>query len=305
MMDETRELGVLEPSAPAAAVWSPAEVADLAAAVAALERSSFATRVGGLVGRQIGVVGDMIPVEMSKLANAAALKALSYAMRAALATMSNRSRAVSPKWHMAAVAASGAVGGAFGLATLPIELPVSTALMLRAIAAIAQHEGEDLSDPAAAVACIEVFALGAGHDIAPVGQSSYFASRMLIAKSVTEAARYLVQRGLMEESAPVLLRLMGQVASRFGLVVTQKIFAQSVPVIGAAAGAAINAVFMDHYQALARGHFVVRRLERQHGKEAVRTAYERIQALGVGSGAPAAKGAEADADKASLARSVV
>ena len=41
--------------------------------------------------------------------------------------------------------ASGAAGGAFGLATLPLELPVSTVIMLRSIADIAISEGEDLS----------------------------------------------------------------------------------------------------------------------------------------------------------------
>ena len=42
--------------------------------------------------------------------------------------------------------ASGAAGGAFGLATLPVELPVSTIIMLRSIAAIARNEGEEPSD---------------------------------------------------------------------------------------------------------------------------------------------------------------
>ena len=40
-------------------------------------------------------------------------------------------------------AASGAAGGAFGLASLPVELPVSTTIMLRSIADIARAEGED------------------------------------------------------------------------------------------------------------------------------------------------------------------
>ena len=35
------------------------------------------------------------------------------------------------------------------MATLPVELPVSTTIMLRSIAAIARNEGEDPSDPEA------------------------------------------------------------------------------------------------------------------------------------------------------------
>jgi len=42
-------------------------------------------------------------------------------------------------------------------------------------------------------------------------------------------------------------------------------------------GAAINAAFVDHFQTLARGHFVVRRLERTYGKGTVRRAYDQIR----------------------------
>ena len=44
----------------------------------------------------------------------------------------------------------------------------------------------------------------------------------------------------------------------------------------AAGGALINAIFVQHFQDMARGHFTVRRLERIYGTEAVRRAYERI-----------------------------
>ena len=34
---------------------------------------------------------------------------------------------------------------------------------------------------------------------------------------------------------------------------------------------------MDHFQDMARGHFVVRRLERKYGQEEVRRLYEEIK----------------------------
>ena len=34
--------------------------------------------------------------------------------------------------------------------------------------------------------------------------------------------------------------------------------------------------FMNHFQDMARGHFIVRRLEHRHGTEVVRAAYQRI-----------------------------
>jgi hypothetical protein len=35
---------------------------------------------------------------------------------------------------------------------------------------------------------------------------------------------------------------------------------------------------MDHFQNMARGHFIVRRLERAHGREPVRDAYRQLAA---------------------------
>jgi hypothetical protein len=60
------------------------------------------------------------------------------------------------------------------------------------------------------------------------------------------------------------------------MVVSQKIAAQAIPVVGALGGAAVNLAFAQHFQTLARGHFIVRRLERTYGQAAVRAAYERI-----------------------------
>jgi dihydroxyacid dehydratase/phosphogluconate dehydratase len=90
---------------------------------------------------------------------------------------------------------------------------------------------------------------------------------------VSEAASHVARKGLAEKSAPAIVRLVSQVASRFSIVVSEKAAAQAVPVVGAFGGAAINAVFIDHFQDMARGHFIVRRLERRHGTETVRRMY--------------------------------
>ena len=178
--------------------------------------------------------------------------------------------------HKALATASGAAGGAFGLAMLPIELPVSTMIMLRSIADIARSEGEDLSDPEAALSCVQVFALGGRSGSDDASESGYFAVRGLLAKSVTEAARFVAQRGLVKEGAPIMVRFLTEVASRFGVVVSQKVAAQAFPIIGALGGAAVNYAFLEHFQDVARGHFTVRRLERRYGKELVRREYARL-----------------------------
>lgn len=172
--------------------------------------------------------------------------------------------------------ASGAVGGAFGFAALPVELPVSTVIMLRSIADIARQQGEDLHQPDAALACLQVFALGGRSEEDDAAKSSYFAVRGILAQSLAEAARFVAERGIVEESAPLLVRLTALIASRFGIVVSQKVAAQAIPVIGALGGAAINYAFVSHFQDVAQGHFSVRRLERAYGKEIVQGEYQRI-----------------------------
>ncbi len=179
-------------------------------------------------------------------------------------------------WHKLAVVATGAGGGAFGLPALAIELPVSTTIILRSIADIARSEGEDLSCPDAKLQCLQVLALGGKSKSDDGTESGYFVTRTALAKAVSEAASYITNKGLSQHGAPALVRLISQVASRFSLVVSEKAAAQAVPVVGAFGGAAINALFIDHFQDMGRGHFIVRRLERLHGQEKVRQLYDAL-----------------------------
>ena len=64
-----------------------------------------------------------------------------------------------------------------------------------------------------------------------------------------------------------------KVAARFGVTVSEKAAAQALPIVGAAGGALVNTLFIDHFQGVARGHFIVRRLERTHGAETVRALW--------------------------------
>ena len=251
--------------------------AALEKAFRALEHSNLATRLARAVGKQLGSLSRLLPPGVSGLVNRAAENAIHTAMNVALRTLSDGAPKRDTRFlHKAAAAASGAVGGVFGMSSLPLELPVSTVIILRSIAEIARREGEDLSDPDATLACLEVFALGAHDQDDGFIDSGYYATRGLLAKTVSEASRYVIAEGVGGEAAPVLVRLVGQIGSRFGLVVSEKLAAQAVPIVGAAGGAAVNYAFAEHFQSLASGHFTVRRLERTYGKEAVRAEYARL-----------------------------
>ncbi len=88
---------------------------------------------------------EVLPAAASNAIATATSKSLEVALKVALRTMQRTPRAGSQLLHKALATASGAGGGAFGLATLPIELPISTIIMLRSIADIARSEGEDLA----------------------------------------------------------------------------------------------------------------------------------------------------------------
>lgn len=99
--------------------------------------------------------------------------------------------------------------------------------------------------------------------------------RASLARLVAEAAEFLAGRGAVQEGAPLLIRLMTAVTSRFGVVVSEKALAEMIPLIGALGGALINLLFISHFQVMATGHFIIRRLERKYGSEAVKMEYQR------------------------------
>ena len=71
-------------------------------------------------------------------------------------------------------------------------------------------------------------------------------------KQISDAAKYVAQYGLADRAAPPLVQLLNVVGKRFGLVVSEKLAAQAIPVIGAVGGALINTYFIGHFQDLAR-----------------------------------------------------
>jgi EcsC family protein len=246
-------------------------------AVRLLEHPSLAARLTNMVGKPVELLGRALPAGASQAIATATTKSLEAVVKVAQLTIRIGHQESSQLLHRALAVASGAAGGALGIVSLPIELPVSTIIILRSILDIARSEGENLADPETTLSCVEVFGLGGRTEKDDAAKSDYFVIRGILAKSVTEAARFIAERGVIEEGSPILVRLITQVASRFGAVVSQKAAAQAIPVIGALGGAAVNYAFIDHFQSVARGHFTVRRLERKYGKEIIFAAYEEAR----------------------------
>lgn len=256
---------------------STAEISDLRAAKNLIENPGLAAKVSNFVGTPIEQGLKKLPEAWSTAVNDVARKSIEKALDIALLTMDRDERSsASNWWHKLAVVATGAGGGAFGLPALAIELPLSTTIMLRSIADIARSEGEDVHSPDTRLQCVQVLALGGPSRRDDGTESGYFAARAALAKSISEAAAHVAKKGLSQKGAPAIVQLIAQVASRFSIVVSEKAAAQAVPVVGAFGGAVINTLFIDHFQDMGRGHFIMRRLERLHGQDEIRRLYDEL-----------------------------
>lgn len=265
-----------------------AELHDLRRAVALLEAPSLTMKMANLIGSPVEGLVKRLPRPVASRIHGAVQAALQKAADAALMSLENApGKPASTRLHKLAAAGSGAVGGAFGFAALFVELPVSTTMMMRSVADVARSEGFDLRELETKQACLEVFAFGgrtAQDDATDVG---YYAVRGFTADAIRHLSKELAAAAASNSSvlmpgvtsrqaAQWMAGLIEKIAARFGVVVSEKFAAQAVPVLGAISGAALNALFVDYYQDIARGHFIVKRLEKRHGIAAVEAAYRRI-----------------------------
>jgi hypothetical protein len=160
--------------------------------------------------------------------------------------------------HRLLTAASGAASGFIGLPGVLFDIPFTTATILRSIAEIARDSGEDIESEDAKRACLEVLAFG--------GPSA--------ADDETEIGYWATRIGMNHLSLNLLMK---GAAGRFGLVLSEKLLAQAVPIAGAATGSALNYAFTNYYQDMAQVHFCLRALDRRTGQPAaVRACFAKM-----------------------------
>lgn len=257
--------------------WNERDLNDLNLAISLLENPGLIAKISDVIGTPIEVVLKSLPKgageKITRVTHDSLMAAVNLAVRTMDPGAPGRPRS---RRHTAVAGLAGGVGGAFGFLALPVELPITTTIIMRSIADIARSEGEDLRRPESRLACLEVFAMGGPSDADDNTESGYFAVRTALAQAVSEAAKYVARRAVVEDGAPVIVRLLAQIAARFNTVVGEKIMAQGVPIVGALGGATVNVLFIEHFQDMARGHFIIRRLERTYGEDEVRQAYGEI-----------------------------
>lgn len=241
-----------------------------------LENPSFTSNLTKTIGRTVETALGILPNQLSSSLTDITRTALEKSLNGALFTLKPVKQGKPfNKTHQLLTGISGGVGGAFGIAALTIELPISTTLMLRSIAEIARCCGEDINSAETKMACLEVFALS---DTAKKHgtETGYYAVRSLLAKSLSDAATQITTQGLGQRGSPALVKVINKIATRFSIPVSEKIAAQSIPAIGAIGGASINLMFMRYFQEIASAHFTIRQLERKHNPALVKKIYEKI-----------------------------
>ncbi|RMF19343.1 MAG: hypothetical protein D6761_00640 [Candidatus Dadabacteria bacterium] len=127
---------------------------------------------------------------------------------------------------------------------------------------------------------MSIFAWGGPAPDDDATETSWIATRQLLAGSIHRATRHLVEHGLAARGAPALARFVSIVATRFSATAAEKLALQMVPVIGAVTGASINTIFVRYYQQTADAHFSIRRLERIYGEAAVQDELRRLAESG-------------------------
>lgn len=163
--------------------------------------------------------------------------------------------------HKALASLSGALGGLGGLPTALIELPIATTVIFRSVQSVALFHGEDPATPETRAQCLLVFGKGGIGDEDDGVDTSFVGARL----------------GL---SGASINRLIGKIAPQFATVLGQKLASQTVPILGAAAGAGTNYTFTSYYTEIAHVHFGLRALARGHDVTLVTDAFhDELQKL--------------------------
>ena len=257
--------------------FSECDLEDLRRAKLRLERPSVAVKVADAVGSPIEAGLKRLPRGWNKRVGEATEAALFKGLEYSIRTMREVEPRPSRDWlHKAVVIGSGAAAGAAGIYSLIVELPFSTCVMLRSIADIARSEGHDVSQLEVKLGCLGVFAFGGPSSLDDASETGYWTTRAALAKLVPEVVSHLARGGAVHQGTPALIRLVSAIGSRFSVIITEEVAAKAVPVLGAVSGAGVNYVFMNHFQEMARGHFVILRLEKKYGSYLVEKTYREL-----------------------------
>ena len=171
-------------------------------AVSLLESDTLAAKFSRALGGQVDGFGRLLPSRAPAVRSVATEHALRAALKVSLRTLKSDGASVpsSDRWHKSA-AAGGAIGGAFGLSALAWNCQCWRQ-SLCARSPISRAEGERLSDPETALACLEVSLAKATMAAKRASRASWLRERFWRALSVKAHDMYCPPAPLRQRPTP-------------------------------------------------------------------------------------------------------
>ena len=274
---------------------SPEELKFLGEAAKFLENPGVFIRIANKLGQPVEFLEKQLPDKARQIVTTTTRKSLEKALQLAVKTVATGPTAMSfeasqssitlkNRLHILGSAITGGIGGFFGMISLPVELPITTTIMLRSIAETARSSGSDLQSAETQIECLYVFTLGSPNKGADNAETAYYTSRFGLAQVLSQAASFIashsakqVLSAIEKGTAPVLVKLISNIAAKFEIAVSEKLLSEAIPVIGAAGGALVNTAFTHYFSEAARFHFGIRKLERTYGADYVQKLYESMK----------------------------
>ncbi|SLN54986.1 EcsC protein family protein [Falsiruegeria litorea R37] len=195
--------------------------------------------LNALGGKAEGLL-DQLPANVRDGLTGATERALRLSVQAAQG--SRRAVPDQNEWVNAAVTtAMGAAGGFGGLPGALVELPATTTMLLRAIQGVAAGTGFDPATESVQFDCVRVFSAAGPLDFDDGADLGFLSARMTL-------------------TGGAMQKLIATVAPKLATALGQKLAAQTVPILGAVAGAGTNFAYTRYYQQIAHVQFGLRRL---------------------------------------------
>lgn len=204
------------------------------------------------LGGQVDDALALMPVAARQALGRATEAALLRAWR--LARAGRHAPRLGPQGTRALAAVTGAAGGVGGLATAAVEIPLTVTLFLHTIMREAEAAGFDPSEPGIRAECLRVLAAGSPLPDDDAVETGFLGARLAL-------------------TGQALQKLIAALAPQVAALLARKAAAQTVPVLGALAGAGLNAAYIDYFRELAAVRFALLRLAVLHGAEPVIAAF--------------------------------
>lgn len=189
-------------------------------------------------------------------------------------------------WYKLVVVIFGVVGGVFGFVVLFIELLVLIMIMMCVVVDVVCSEGFDLFEFSICQVCLEVFVLGGNLLCDDVSEMGYYLVRGFIIDVMcyllVELVGWvvigcdLILGVVLKEVGKLLVKMVEKVVVCFGVVVIEKFVVQVVLIVGVVVGVMLNIMFIDYYQDMVCGYFIVWWLELKYGEDVVCVCYDYV-----------------------------